>query len=57
MAEESKVQVKLAARCLVDGKIREAGEIVELPEVIAKDFGQVQSKPAVSAPPTSKNPE
>ena len=44
MATELKVRVKLAARCLVDGVIREKDEIVELPELIADSFGEVQGK-------------
>ena len=35
----AKVRVKLAARCLVDGQVRDAGEIVEVDEIHAKDFG------------------
>ncbi len=46
------VNVKLAARSLVNGQIREAGEIVDLPEKaddggdFAKTFGEIV-KPAV----------
>lgn len=36
-----KVQVKLAARCLVDKQEREAGEIVEIDATIARHFGEV----------------
>ena len=41
------VNVKLAARCLVNGQIREAGEIVDLPEKAddggdyAKSYGEI----------------
>jgi hypothetical protein len=44
---EGMVKVKLHARCLVDGKVREAGEIVELPEKaddggdFATSFGEI----------------
>lgn len=34
-------KVKLAAKCHVDKKVREAGEIVELPDEIAPHFGEV----------------
>ena len=43
MASEIKLRVKLAAACLIDGVLREAGEIVELPESIARDFGEIYS--------------
>jgi hypothetical protein len=39
----AKVRVKLAARCLVDGQVRDAGEIVEVDEIHAKDFGTPMS--------------
>jgi hypothetical protein len=50
------VNVKLAARCLVNDQIREAGEVVDLPEVtelgepFAISFGEIQrpGKPAVA---------
>lgn len=38
------MKVKLAADCYVDKEIRKAGEIVDLPEEIAKDFGEVQEE-------------
>lgn len=38
---ETMVKVKLKARCMVDKKDREANEIVDLPESIAADFGEV----------------
>ena len=44
------VKVKLHARCLVDHQIREAGEIVELPDLaddglpFAAVFGQIVGK-------------
>lgn len=53
------VNVKLAGRCLVNGQVREAGEIVDLPETTdlgepyAVCFGEVvkpSSKPAVTEP-------
>ncbi len=54
MADVKKVNVKLAARCLVDGQIREAEEIVELPEKAddggdyAKCFGEIVNAPAAT---------
>jgi hypothetical protein len=36
----AKQLVELHARCLVDGKVREAGEQVMIDEEIAKDFGK-----------------
>lgn len=45
---ELKRRVKLTTRCLVGGIICEPGEIVELPDTIAQDFGQIvdsQGKP------------
>lgn len=57
MAEKLKmVNVKLAARCLVNDQVREAGEIVDLPEVtelgepFAVSFGEIlrPGKPAVT---------
>jgi hypothetical protein len=36
----AKVTVELHARCLVDSRVREAGEIVEIDEEIARDFGK-----------------
>lgn len=45
MANEDKpVFVELAARCHVDGAIREAGEIVMLPKSIAESFGKIIPK-------------
>ena len=41
MAKELNVRVELAARCLINGCIRESGEVVELPEAVAKSFGKV----------------
>lgn len=54
---EIKVRVKLAADCLVDGVIREAGEIVELPQEVASDFGTIYSPKAekASAKPNADN--
>lgn len=46
MPREPKVRVKLAAKCLVNGVKREAGEIVEIEESIAEFFG---------TPPTAKD--
>jgi hypothetical protein len=40
---EIKVRVTLKADSLVDGVIREAGEVVELPRDIAEDFGTLYS--------------
>lgn len=40
MAEKTKkVKVKLHAACYVGGKLRAAGETVEIRKEIAKDFG------------------
>jgi hypothetical protein len=59
MAEQVKmVNVKLAARCLVNGQEREKGEIVDLPETtelgepFAVSFGEIvrPGKPAESKP-------
>jgi hypothetical protein len=52
MAKETKkVKVELAARCHVDGREREAGEVVEVDAEIAKFFGKVvkEEKPVVTA--------
>jgi hypothetical protein len=38
----AKVDVKLSHQCLVNGAIRQEGEIVELDPKIAADFGEVQ---------------
>ena len=61
MADVKKVNVKLAARCLVDGQIREADEVVQLPELaddgkpLAAVFGEIVKTPvaAVSTPAKS----
>jgi len=60
------VNVKLAARCLVNGQIREAGEIVDLPEFgtdadgkqapFAVSFGEVV-KPGPVPKTDEKKPE
>jgi hypothetical protein len=36
----AKVTVELHARCLVDNRVREAGEVVEVDDVHAKEFGK-----------------
>jgi hypothetical protein len=60
MAEQNTVKVKLAARCHVDGEIKEAGAIVELPELaddgrpFAACFGEIQ-KGEPAAKPAEKN--
>lgn len=44
--------VKLAARCLVEGKVREEGEVVYIDKAIAECFGTIEkdlSAPAKSA--------
>lgn len=41
ITEEKKVFVKLHAKCLVDSQVREAGEVVEVAEVIAESFGEI----------------
>lgn len=38
----AKVKVKLFADCHVGGKIRKQGEIVEIAEEIATDFGELE---------------
>lgn len=62
MAEKKLVQVKLHARCLVDGQVREGGEVVELPELaddgkpFAVSFGEIQkaTAPAAASVPAEK---
>ena len=60
MADVKKVNVKLAARCLVDGQIREAGDIVELPELaddgkpLAAVFGEIIKAPAAAVSTPAK---
>lgn len=60
------VNVKLAARCLVNNQIREAGEVVDLPETaddggpFAACFGEIVKPAALQpppGPPTSKGGE
>lgn len=43
---EKKVHVRLYARCLVDGEIREKGTVVEVEESIADIFGERLDKKA-----------
>jgi len=63
MADVKKVNVKLAARCLVDGQIREAGDIVELPELaddgkpLAAVFGEIVKTPAAAVSTPAKSAE
>jgi hypothetical protein len=47
MPEVKMVNVKLAARCLVNGQIREAGEIVDLQEKALDAEGNLQPFAAV----------
>lgn len=47
MPEVKMVNVKLAARCLVNGQIREAGEIVDLQEKAPGPDGTLQPFAAV----------
>jgi hypothetical protein len=63
MADKIKmVNVKLAARCLVNDQVREAGETVDLPETTelgepyAVSFGEIV-KPASSAKASETKPE
>jgi hypothetical protein len=58
------VNVKLAARCLVNGQIREADEIVDLPEMgvdangkpapFAISFGKIVEPKSATPPPIEK---
>lgn len=41
LPKEKKVFVRLRAACWIDNEIRQAGEAVELPEVFAKDAGDI----------------
>jgi hypothetical protein len=60
MADAKKVNVKLAARCIVHGQEREAGEIVELPEKaddggdLAAVFGEIVKAPAAAVSTPAK---
>jgi hypothetical protein len=61
MADEKKlVSVKLKARCIVHGQEREAGEIVELPELaddgkpLAAVFGEIVKAPAAAVSTPAK---
>lgn len=47
----AKVDVKLSHQCLVNGAIREAGEIVEMDPKLAPAFGEVQQ---IEMPPPPK---
>lgn len=60
MANEKKmVNVKLKARCLVNGQVREAGEVVDLPETAddggayASTFGEIVRPAAANKPADS----
>lgn len=55
------VNVKLRARCLVNGQIREAGEIVDLPEKaddgrdFAISFGDIVKPKSSASSPSSES--
>ena len=44
-------KVKLYGDCHVEGEVRKQGEVVEMPDEIAADFGELVDKPKETAEP------